>query len=377
MRFAIAVLVVTGTTHAQRLDTFVELSTDASVIAPRAIGASYMAMSELGCPAGEPCSVDVLDVRTSSVVSIDVPREPMQRRFAPNDTIPPAGTLVSYDGNHAGFLFEDRLGADHVQAFAELDVHRAKLGRSIRIAQGNAETRVIGTHDGVVWFGVAIYDGPRRPDLHYAHDNQARQFVIRTLDLATLRVRDVAAVDLPHRPEHSSLDEEMTVQHSADYSHVAVFEYWESVAPLSPPGRGFVIDTDSGTAFSVEVPPVVYASAFSPDGRFLYCSSDETGALVRIDLAAQRIERTVRGPKHTGNAAITADGKSLLLFSSPAKTYVAFDLDSLTAQELKLPAGLAPAFELIGAAALSDDGAHLLVQDPPTVSKQRWHLIAL
>jgi hypothetical protein len=386
MRFVVAALLIGTTAHAQpkaprsAIDAFVVLSTEPGVAEPRAIATDYMAMTELGCPAGEPCSVDVLDLHARSVLQIEVPREPMQRRFAPGESLAPSGKLVSFDGNRAGFLFEDRLGADHAQSYAELDVHRAKLGRSVRIAKGNDETRVIGTHAGTAWFGVSVYDGPRRAQIGFRHDRQARRFIIRTLDLATLRVRDVASVELPGRAEQSPLDEEMFVQHSADYSHVALFEYWESVAPLSPAGRGFVIDTNSGASFSFEAPPVVYASAFSPDGRYLFCSSDETGALVRVDLDAQQIDTTVRGPKHTGNAAITADGKSLLLFSSPAKTYVAFDLATMTAQEQKLPSGLVAAFGIIEPAAISDDGGSMLVEDPSSMRKndtQTWHLITL
>jgi hypothetical protein len=383
MRFVVAALLIGTAAHAQRhsaLDTFVALSIEPGVAEPRAVGPDYMAMTELGCPAGEPCSVDVVDLHARSVLQIDVPREPMQRRFAPGEALAPGGTLVSFDGSRAGFLFEDRFGADHTQSYAELDVHRAKLGRSVRIAKGNDETRVIGTHAGVAWFGVSVYDGPRQQQLGFRHDRQARRFIVRTLDLTTLRVRDVASVELPGRAEQSSLDEEMFVQHSADYSHIALFEYWESVAPLSPGGRGFVVDTDSGKSFSFEIPPVVYASAFSPDGRYLFCSSDETGALVRVDLDTQQIANTVRGPKHTGNAAISADGKSLLLFSSPAKTYVEFDLATMTAQEQKLPPGLVPAFGIIEPAALSDDGSAMLLVDPSTTRKndmQTWHLIAL
>ncbi len=95
-----------------------------------------------------------------------------------------------------------------------------------------------------------------------------------------------------------------------------------------------------------------------PTAAICSARADETGALVRVDLDAQQIDSTVRGPKHTGNAAITADGKSLLLFSSPAKTYVAFDLATMTAQEQKLPSGLvAASFGIIEPAAISgDDG---------------------
>ncbi|HEX4456121.1 MAG TPA: hypothetical protein VH143_34910 [Kofleriaceae bacterium] len=393
MRFVVAALLISTAAQAQRLAspaapkaqrtaiaTFVALSAQPGVAEPRAVAPDYMAMTELGCPAGEPCSVDVLDLRARSVFQIEVPREPMQRRFAPGESLAPDGKLVSFDGNRAGFLFEDRFGAEHTQSYAELDVHRAKLGRSVRIAKGNDETRVIGTHAGTVWFGVSVYDAPRRRDLGFRHDRQAHRFIIRTLDLATLRVRDVAGVELPGRDEQGPLDEEMFVQHSADYSHIALFEYWETVAPLSPGGRGFVVDTNSGAAFSFDVPPVVYASAFSPDGRYLFCSSDETGALLRVDLDGQRVDSTVRGPKHTGNAAITADGTSLLLFSSPAKTYVAFDLATMTAQEQPLPSGLVAAFGIIEPAAVSDDGGSMLVEDPSSMRRndtQIWHLITL
>jgi hypothetical protein len=380
MRFVAAALLIGTAAHAERLDRFVALSIEPGVAEPRAVGPDYMAMTELGCPAGEPCSVDVVDLHARSVLQIDVPREPMQRRFAPGEALAPSGKLVSFDGSRAGFLFEDRFGADHTQSYAELDVHRARLGRSVRIAKGNDEARVIGTHAGTVWFGVSAYDGPRRQEVGFRHDRQAHRFIIRTLDLTTLRVRDVASVELPGRVEQSSLDEEMFVQHSADYSHIALFEYWETVAPLSPGGRGFVVDTNSGGSFSFELPPVVYASAFTPDGRYLFCSSDETGALVRVDLAAQQIDTTVRGPKHTGNAAISADGKSLLLFSSPAKTYVAFDLATMTAQEQKLPPGLVAAFGIVEPAAVSDDGSAMLVVDPSTARRgdlQTWQLIAL
>ncbi|HEY1551084.1 MAG TPA: hypothetical protein VGG28_24815 [Kofleriaceae bacterium] len=384
MRFVVAALLIGTAAHASpakaELDRFVALTIEPGVAEPRAVGPDYMAMTELGCPAGEPCSVDVVDLHAHNAFQIDVPREPMQRRFAPGEALAPSGKLVSFDGNRAGFLFEDRFGADHTQSYAELDVHRAKLGRSVRIARGNEEARVIGTHAGTAWFGVAVYDGPRRQEVGFRHDRQALRFIIRTLDLATLRVHDIASVDMPGRTEQSSLDEEMFVQHSADYSHIALFEYWESVAPLTPGGRGFVVDTSSGGSFSFEIPPVVYASAFSPDGHYLFCSSDETGALLRVDLDGQRIDSTVRGPKHTGNAAISADGSSLLLFSSPAKTYVAFDLATMTAQEQKLPSGLVAAFGIIEPAAISDDGSALLVVDPSTTSKntkQTWHLIAL
>jgi hypothetical protein len=374
-----AILLVSGSVRAQRFDSFATMTTSKGLVAPHSIGGDYVAMTDLGC-ATDDCAAEVLNVRTRVVSEIHANGPDLRRRFAASDAVlVPRGSLVSYDGARAGFLFVDSLGADHDQWFAELDAHTGAVLRQTRLARRKSfdEVKVIGTHAGRVYFGIQTFDADRLAALHYAHEHSPGSFVVRVLDLATLQISDVATVALPARAQVAPLEDELYFQHSQDYSQIAIFEYWESVRPLTPEGRGYIVDTTTGTSFAFAIPPVVYAAAFAPDDRFLYFSSNETGAVGRVNLTERRVDLLVHGPKHTGTAVITPDGSHLALLASPAKTYVTFALPALVAaREHKLPAALVPVFELMSQTAVSDDGTQLLVEDP-FGDPQPWHLIRI
>ena len=372
MRAALAVAfacLAAGAAHAQSLVPAATLTADSAPPSVRVVGEHYVALTSFTCD-GDDCHVDVANTASLRVERVRASRARLERRFghASGAFRTLDATLVSYDGQRAGFLVMDRDAPDSSHWYGELDAQTGAVVRATKLAPWRADTDVypIGADPahGAVWFYTLSFDGPRRPLAHFARERSAHTFVLRRIDLADLATADVATVALPARVQAPPLEDDVFVHAAADFSKVAVVEYYEEPHRLTPPASAYVIDTASGGAFSVPIPQVVYGAVFSPDARFLYLSSAVTGDVERVDLAARAVDRTVHGPKLSHHALITPDGKHLVVLGS-SKRFVAFDLPDLShARELAHDPALAATFESLESTAITTAGALLVLPMP-------------
>jgi hypothetical protein len=278
------------------------------------------------------------------------------------------GVLVQFTPDAAGFLFVDEDTPRSTQWYGELDPKTGAILRTAKLATFAAERDLYflgndSAHDAA-WFYIETYDSPRDPKMHYMRPRSATSIMFRRLDLKTLAVADVVTVALPGRTQQGPLEDQLFVHHAADYSHFVVAEYYEEPHRLTPPAAAYVIDAHAATSFSVEIPEVVYAAAYSLDNAYLYLSGSVTGALVRVDVAAKAIDKRVQGPRLTHEALVTPDGKHLLLLGA-AKRYLSFTLPDLAGHEIAHDKAVAPAFdEMFGGGALSGDGKFFVLPQP-------------
>jgi hypothetical protein len=301
---------------------------DGATTSLRPVGRHVLGLRDLACPYNsDPCTGAVLDLDTLSVTTLHPLRVEFESTLGAGNAF--GGQLVYFDAAHdvAGYRFGDW--------YVAVDTTTNKVKRTARIASStpNDELHVLGfdAKRDAVWFWVEHFAGPRDPH-DFTRPSSSSSITLRRLDLATLAASDITTMALTSRPQRNlPMEDERFVHASADYTRFAVIDYWEDPHPLSPPAEVVVADTQAGATFTVTAPPVTYAATFAPDGH-LYLSSEQTGKLVRVDVAAHKVDRTVNGPKSSHTLLVTPDGAHLIV-ASTSRRFVAFDLPSLSAQE--------------------------------------------
>jgi hypothetical protein len=369
-RLVCALVCASGIAHAQKFERVATVTAASSTPALRSVGEHHISLTPLVCHA-DACTTDVVDLSNHAVSRVQTSRAMLERHFGHASGAYQSldGTLVQFTAARAGFLFTDRDTAGSSHWYGEVDAKTGAFVRAAKLAKWKPETDLyfLGNdfdHEAV-WFYLENYDGPRDPAAHYMRAKSASSIVFRRLDLKTFGVADVASVALPGRKQQAPLEDQLFVHHSDDFSQFVVAEYYEEPHRLSPPASAYIVDAHAATSFSVPIPEVVYAAAFAHDNAYLYLSGAVNGDLVRVDLTAHAIDKTVHGPKLTHEAVVTPDGKHLLVLGA-AKRYLAFDLPDLAhGKDLAHDQALAPAFAaLYGGAALSADGKFFVLGQP-------------
>jgi hypothetical protein len=372
---ALAVAGLAGTASATRLEHVGTVTAATSPAALHAVGdARYIALNELTCP--EECLTDILDVTTLDVHRITIRRDALERKFGhPSGRYRAlGGQVASYTPTRTGlFLHDDDAGTTRY-TYAEVDSKTGRIVRAVDLGTSSGKTDMyfVGTDSerGDAWFSVEEYSGPRESRLGFRRAKSAKSITFRRVDLGTFAVTDETSVALSERAQSGPLEIQLTVHPADDFSRFAVVEYWEDPFPLSPAGNVYVIDVANATSFAIPTLPVTYGAVFSRDGKYLYLSSSQTGAVERVDLATHKIDQQVTGPKLVHHLAIAPDDGSLIALGSSAH-YVTFDLPKLAkTRELTHDKRLAPAFEsLFGGGVVARYGGYVVVAQP---SGPKW-----
>jgi len=126
---------------------------------------------------------------------------------------------------------------------------------------------------------------------------------------------------IPKREKPLSL--QSSVFFSADGRMLAFVEYHdltdaERSTPVPPP-QVYVIDTKTKQVSTFPIPVTAYGVSFSRDGKYLAVGSLETGELLRINLAAGRIDRRVKAGTSVDKLLTTARGDTFLVFSGRSR----------------------------------------------------------
>jgi hypothetical protein len=367
----IAALVATATpAFAQRVELVTRVT--ASPLAGthvHPVGPRYIAMSGLLYHDG--ATLEVLDLDTQQVIIVRSTRALMAKHF---DI--PEGELVSYDGRRAGLFLSDPVGnATRRRWYAELDASGALVrSRLLATTDATADMYFVGTDvaQGAAWFHVQRYGAAAGPDHTRLAGPQTVE--LRRLDLKTLAFDSIVTVPLAARPMKHGYEDRLTVHHARDFARFALVEYDEDTFRTTPPAKVYVIDPFKRTTFAVPALDTTYGVEFSPDGGYLFLASSQAGKVVRVDLAKQRIDRTVVGPRFAHHALISPTGAQLFVLATSTK-FVAYDLPGLkNRREIAHSHDLAEATaQLFGSGVASLDRRFLVVPAPsppgPTITR--------
>lgn len=344
--------------HAQRVELAGRVSASRTVLGQRRVGEPrYIAISDLFYRE-RAAILEILDLETRQVHQITARRGTLEKRFgasANGVTLPPQAEIVRYDGKVVGLaMSEPALGKSHRVWYAELEARTGKLLRTTELGRlGDGDfLQVVGADAGgeAAWF--ALTDASTR----------GRVVTLRRLDLATLDVSEPARVSLAARSANARNDHAVRVHAAADFARFAIVEYVEDGVRMAP-GKIYIVDASTGSAFSVPAPPTVYGVAFTPDGRYVYLGSAQHGTISRIDVAAGKIDKQVSAPRYLHHLVISPGGKLFALATS--NQFAVYDLPDLKARtDATHPAGVAHAMaQLSGNGVASLDGSWFVAPD--------------
>lgn len=349
----------TPSAAAQRVELAGRVTASRTVLGQRRVGeARYIALSDLFY-SGRAAFVEVLDLVTHSVIQVPAKRSLFERRFGVprggSVAVPQAEVVLYRDGVVGLAVEEAAVASNRRHWYAELDSRTGKLLRvaDLPLLRIGEQIAVIGADAGgrAAWFAITR----RAP--------RGRTLVVRRLDLETLEGQDLLQVALPARAETRSGEHAVQVHASPDFTRFAIVEYAEDNVGMAP-GRIYVGDPAGGSVWTVPAPPAAYAVAFSSNGRYIYVGSAQRGTISRIDVAAQKIDKQVAGPRFLHHLVISPSGTRLFALAS-ATTYAVYDLPDLKAHvDASHPADLAPSMsQLHGHGIASLDGAFFIAPE--------------
>lgn len=358
---------------AQRVELAGRVTASETVLAQRRVGeARYMAVSDLFYRDTD-AYLEVLDLDTQHVIQVKAPRALFEASFGTRGEYGiavPRGDIVLFRSDVVGLALEETCGGPEAPRrvwYAELSVPDGKLVRSVDLGTlGPGEyLQIVGVDVALdqAWFSVLRPD-PDTPDGH--------EVVLRRLDLDSLAVSDEQRLPLAPRGSKTGYERDLRVHAAPDFARFAVVEYYEHGMKMAP-GKVYVVDPSQGTTFSVPAPATTYGVAFSRDGSHLYLGSAQRGTISRVDLAAQKIDKVVSGPRYMHHLVVSPKGTELFALSS-SKKYVVYDLPGLTRRtEARHVPGVAAAMsQLFGNGMPSLDGAYFVVPDAtPRVARRR------
>lgn len=364
-RLAPAVLVLLGLSLtssaalAQRVELYGSLDGEGASSIPRHhLGdPRYLVLGDLLRTDGR-ARFHVLDLTTRKIMEVPVSLQQLDRKFGRVDArygpASPEGDLVVYSSEQFGLLVRDDLLASPRRTwYAKVDAHTGVIIRSKRLADvvDGERLELIGTDaaSDTAWMWLAR---PGRAGM--------TEVILQRLDLKTLTVSDAASVTMPTKVRQSKMYDHLSVHASRDYTQFAIVEYHESRFPTSPAAQVHFIDATTGSSFAVPAPTTAYGVAFS--GPYAFLGSSDTGKIARVDLAAQRIDKTVAGPAFLHHLVLSADGKKLYAFAS-SRNYDVYDAPTLARRTTVAHArGISSAMEqLFGGGVASSDGQFFLV----------------
>lgn len=361
---------------AQRVELAGKVTASRTVLAQRRVGeARYIAISDLFYR-DRAAVVEVLDLTTRSVIQVAARRALFERRFGVSHggsvAVPQGDVVVYRDGVVGLALSSAAVISPRRYWYAELDARTGKLLRvaDLAVLRDGEQLEVIGADadGGAAWFAITRIG------------SRGRTLVLRRLDLGSLEQQDEQRVELPARAEARGHEHAVRVHAAADFSRFAIVEYAEDGIGMAP-AHIYVADPVAGTSFAVAAPPAAYGVAFSADGRYIYVGSAQRGTIVRINVAAGRIDKQVAGPRFLHHLVISPSGKKLFALAS-SSSYAVYDLPDLQVRsDATHPAGLAAAMaELHGNGIASLDGAYFVAPEAEDPRKphtdDRGYLIA-
>lgn len=336
----------------------------------RAIDSRHIVMSELLYH--KDAHVDVLVVDTQKVIEVKTTRAMLAQRFGmPDPTFGvsvPEGELVLLDDKRAGLHLADSITAPTRRHwYAEIDPKTGGFVRSANLGTLDDKQTLywLGTDaaQNAGWFYAERYGDVRQSD--FGRTAGPTSIVVRRLDLKTLAISDAATVTLAARPMKNGYEDRLFAHAAPDFSRFAFVEYDEDAFKTKPPAKVYFVDPNSGKSFSVRALDTTYGVAFSRDGAYAFLASGQARKVVRVDLAKQKIDKTVVGPYVAHHAIVSPAGSRLFVLASSSR-FTVYDLPSLgNRSEVEHPTGAtSDAFgQLFGGGAASLDGRYFVLQE--------------
>lgn len=350
---------------AQRIELAGRVTASRTVLSQRRVGeARYIALSDLFYRDRD-AYLEVLDLAALAtpagrpVIQVRARRSLFEKRFGVargGSVAAPQGEIVLYrDGVIGIALAEAAVATARHYWYVELDARTGKLLRTadLAVVYDGEQLEIVGADAAgtAAWFAIT------------KHSGRGRALVLRRLDLAALGTHDAQRIALTPRAAHRDGEHAVRVHAAADFSRFAIVEYVEDGVGMAP-GQVYLVDPAAGTSFAVAAPPAAYGVAFSADGQYVYLGSAQRGTISRVDVAGQRIDKQVPGPRFLHHLVIPPGGKKLFALAS-AGSYTVYDLPDLRARrDAAHPAGVAAAMvELHGHGIASLDGAFFIAPD--------------
>jgi hypothetical protein len=280
---------------------------------------------------------DLLDLADGHVARVPL-RQADALRLGADDPqlgrVLPTANLVSYSPGTslAGVVFSTSIMGPGRAVYGEVNTKSGAIGRTAELATIRAPYDYVDTV-GVERAGrTLVYTTVRFPAGGTAETRGAEEVAVSRLTVASLKTEVVARVRLPGRRREDSLtgDVKFPAAGLDPAGHWLAFaEYWEEGMKLTPPARLYVVDLTTGASFSLPAPSTTYGFAYSPDGKYLYVGSAESGVVSRIDLAKKAVDLRKRGPQRIMDFVVGPGGKKLVVVAQQ-RTYTTFDLPDLS-----------------------------------------------
>ncbi len=329
--------------------------------------ARYLSTSELEY-GDRDATVELVDLDTTAVIHVTVHTANLEHGLSVTH---PEGELVSYTPERVAFHLADHmLARSHKQWYAEVDPKTGNLVRSIVLGtyDDDVDFFILGTDPThkVMWFYEEHY--AEHPGADAKHVHGPTHVALRRLDLDTLAITEVMSIALPARAMKTGYEDRIKVHHAADFSHFAIVEYDERAFDTKPTAHVYIVDPVARTTFAVPALDTTYGVAFSHD--YVYLASSQLGTIARVDLAKQRIDKTVAGPLLTHDLVISPDGSKLIVIGT-STSYTELSLPSLAGRTAHPhETAIAPAMtQLFGNGMASLDGQYYVVPPPLHVER--------
>lgn len=258
----------------------------------------------------------VLDAVERRIVRVSIPLEAVR---AANPKVlgeRATPTLVHYDGAVSTVLFPQFTHFKVVATWLAQFDHRT--GRFTELVR-------LGEHDGRRITGELDFD-PTDRFLYCAEfiDEAGDVMKHKPTSLRLFRVRlDDRRVDweldlvLPKRTRPLAVK---SWHFDREGKRLALVEYddkaGQNQGPVTPQAQVYVVDVETKAIDTYPIPLSAYGVAFTPDGKYLLLGSNELGELVRIDLAAKKVDATAKGHKLMHAFAMAPSGRTFLVFSN-------------------------------------------------------------
>jgi hypothetical protein len=310
--------------------------------------------------------VPILDIARMTVSQLSMKRAELVKAYGHVEpalgwSVPPDGELVALRNGRAGLLLRDGVGIDASRHwYVEVDAATGALGKSASLGTLGAEEHMtfLGTDGvrGAAWF-VVQRPSPKGVVIDFMR-----------VDLASLAVTTPHTLKLAPKTSRTGYEDALRFHAARDYARFAVVEYDEIGLGTTPPAQVHFVDASG--SFAVPALPTTYGVAFSQDGAHAYLGSSQVGTVVRVDLAARRIDTTTTGIKLLGHLVMSPKGQLVSLATSTS--FGVYDPALRTRTDHAHIPDLAPAMaQLFGGAVFTSDGRHLVMPDaikPPLPS---------
>lgn len=317
---------------------------------------------------------ELFDFAERKIVQLPIPLDELPKSHLDVLGPHPAPTLIHHDGAVSSMLFSEFKSSQTVGKYlCQYDHRTRRFSELVSLGRWDASRYAyelgVDPKDEFFIFAFAVNDGGN------ALKDGFTSFELFRLDLKTRAIEAITTLAFPKRSQPLKLCQRFF---SHDGTKLVLVEYSDVGIqrdhPPAPLQQAYVIDLQTKKIDTYPVPISTYGGAFSRDGKYLLFGSNELGQVLRIDLAAKKIDRTVQAAKLIHHFFPTPGGKSFLVvgdtMNNPNKAVEVRRVDDLslvTSIPVRL---LYPGNDGVrGSGVASENGRFLIL---PMVDRDGW-----